>query len=69
MPTHMSDLKLPTGEYYIRNGETFAGRNLTEDKSNLPKIVTCPTDFPDEPELASTWIQTLWPHSNLVKLL
>ena len=50
----MSDLKIPTDQYYIRNGRTFAGRNFIEDKSDLPKKVACPTDDPRDPELAST---------------
>jgi hypothetical protein len=43
----MSD-KLPTDQYYIRNGDTFAGRNLREDRSLLPKAVYCPTDGDNE---------------------
>jgi hypothetical protein len=48
----MSDAELPTDQYYIRNAETFAGRNRIEDKSLHPKRVNCPTDSP--PDLAST---------------
>jgi hypothetical protein len=48
----MSDNKLPSGQYYIRNAETYAGRNRVEDRSLNPKRVNCPTDGP--PELAST---------------
>ena len=40
----MSDAKLPTDQYYIRNQETFAGRNHVEDRSLNPKRVNCPTD-------------------------
>jgi hypothetical protein len=43
----MSDnlnLNLPTDQYYIRNGDSFAGRNRLEDKSLHPKKVFCPTD-------------------------
>jgi hypothetical protein len=48
----MSDAKLTTDQYYIRNAETFAGRNRVEDRSLNPKRVNSPTDGP--PELAST---------------
>jgi len=44
----MSD-KLPTDQYYIRNENTFAGRNRREDRSLNPKGVFCPTD--SDPEL------------------
>jgi hypothetical protein len=37
-------LLLSTGQYYIRNEETFAGRNRREDKSLHPKKSICPTD-------------------------
>jgi Peptidase inhibitor I66 len=43
----MSDnlnLNLPTNWYYIRNGDSFAGRDRLEDKSLHPKKVFCPTD-------------------------
>src|SRR5438105_882063 len=40
----MSEDLLPTGQYYIRNVESYAGRHLAEDKSLLPKRVYCPTD-------------------------
>jgi hypothetical protein len=39
-----TDLVLSTGQYHIRNQETFAGRNAREDASLLPKKVYCPTD-------------------------
>ena len=69
----MSDLDLPVEFYFICNGETFAGRNLKEDMMSLnPKAVTCPTDHDHHkyPDAASIlWLQTLWPYSNLVKLL
>jgi hypothetical protein len=39
----MSEL-LSTAQYYIRNDNLFAGRNIREDKSLLPKRVFCPTD-------------------------
>jgi len=45
----MSD-KLSTAQYYIRNDNLFAGRNIREDKSLLPKRVFCPTDN-DDPDL------------------
>ncbi|KIM41176.1 hypothetical protein M413DRAFT_11342 [Hebeloma cylindrosporum] len=38
------EIKLPSDQYYIRNGELFAGRNHREDRSLLPKRVNCPTD-------------------------
>jgi len=38
---------LPTDQYYIRNEDTFAGRNLREDHSLNPKAVFCPTDDSD----------------------
>ncbi|KAF8586588.1 hypothetical protein K439DRAFT_1614970 [Ramaria rubella] len=43
----MSD-KLHTGQYYIRNVKTFAGRNLREDKSFNRKPVSCFTDTDEE---------------------
>jgi hypothetical protein len=61
----MSDFKLPTDQYYIRNEETFAGRDRHEDLSLLPKRVNCPTD--GDLELASTLRSTLWPYSHLFK--
>ena len=42
---------LPSDQYYIRNQETFAGRNHVEDRSLNPKKVYCPTD--GDLELAS----------------
>ncbi|KIM41154.1 hypothetical protein M413DRAFT_11330 [Hebeloma cylindrosporum] len=36
--------QLPSDQYYIRNGESFAGRDHREDRSLLPKRVNCPTD-------------------------
>ena len=48
----MSEDLLPTDQYYIRNGQTFAGRNRIEDKSLHPKKVYCPTD--GDVELASS---------------
>jgi hypothetical protein len=36
--------KLPSGRYLIRNEGAFAGRNLREDRSLLPKRVFCPPD-------------------------
>lgn len=50
----MSDAELPTGYYYIRNAETFAGRNRVEDRSLRPKRVNCPPD--DPPEVVSTLV-------------
>jgi len=35
---------LSSGQYYIRCEDVFAGRNLAEDFSLLPKRVLCPTD-------------------------
>lgn len=55
----MSDFKLPTDQYYIRVGETFAGRNRVEDRSLLPKRVNAPTDHDSDPELVSTLRSTL----------
>jgi len=50
----MSDLELSSDqlelEYYIRNREMFAGRNVRENRSLLPKEVTCPTDHPNDPQ-------------------
>jgi hypothetical protein len=40
----MSSDPLPNGEYYIRNGYHFVGRDYYEDKSLLPKKVCCPPD-------------------------
>ena len=45
-------LVLPTGQYFIRNEETFAGRNLVEDRTGHPKAVFCPADVA-EAQLAS----------------
>jgi hypothetical protein len=44
--------KLPSGRYFIRNEGAYAGRNLHEDRSLLPKKVFCPTDS-REPEVVS----------------
>ncbi|KAF8586583.1 serine protease inhibitor [Ramaria rubella] len=44
----MSD-KLPTDQYYIRNENTFAARNMREDRSLNPKGVFCPSE--SDPEL------------------
>lgn len=52
--SELEDSELATNQYYIRNKDTFAGRNLREDRSLLPKRVVCPTD--GAPDLASTLI-------------
>ena len=58
---------LPTGEYYIRNEGTFAGRNLREDKSLRPKKVYCPTDI-SEAQLVSNLYSMAATHSDLFNL-
>ena len=60
----MSKAPLTTGTYYIRNEELFAGRNLKEDKSLLPKGVYCPTDEPE-----AQLVSILWPRLTLFKPL
>ncbi|KAF8586586.1 hypothetical protein K439DRAFT_1631469 [Ramaria rubella] len=52
----MSD-KLHTGQYYIRNAKTFAGRNIREDKLFNRKPVSCSTDADGE-----TWILEALPN-------
>jgi Peptidase inhibitor I66 len=60
----MSTDLLPTDQYYIRNEQTFAGRNRREDFSLLPKRVYCPTDAA-EAQLASNLYSMAATNSNL----
>jgi len=41
----MSEI-LPSGQYFIRCEDVFAGRNFVEDRSGNPKRVYCPADRP-----------------------
>jgi hypothetical protein len=59
-----TDLVLSTGQYHIRNQETFAGRNAREDASLLPKKVYCPTDDA-EAQLVSDLYSMAATHSDL----
>jgi hypothetical protein len=63
----MSTDLLPSGVYYIRNEEKFAGRSLPEDKSLLPKRVLCPSDTP-EGRLASNLYSMSATRSDLFNL-
>ena len=56
-----------TGTYYILNEGTFAGRNLREDRSLLPKGVYCPTDVA-EAQLVSSLYAMAATHSDLFNL-
>ena len=59
-----TDSLLRSGQFYIRNEEKFAGRNLREDLSLNPKSVYCPTDLPEAP-LASNLYSIAATHSDL----
>nr|ACK87034.1 serine proteinase inhibitor [Clitocybe nebularis]ACR84419.1 serine protease inhibitor [Clitocybe nebularis] len=53
--------KLPSDQYYIRNGRSFAGRALHEDHSLNPKPVICPTDDTND-----LWIVEALPNGHYI---
>src|SRR5258707_14327203 len=65
---HVCSFLLPTGQYFIRNEETFVDRNLVEDRTGHPKAVFCPADV-HEAQLASNLYPMGATHSDLFTIL